>query len=197
MLEHYAYCPRQCALIHVEQTYEENAYTIRGNQSHERVHETGATVENGIRVERGLPLWSDRLGISGIADVVEFPDDVPYPVEYKSGKRLKTVYRTAAQIQLCGQTLCLEDMLAVAVPRGALFFRGSQRRSEVEFDDFLRTVTLTTITAVRRMLAEQIIPAAVNDLRCPNCSLIDSCMPELRETHRLHQLAANLFVEGD
>ncbi|MES3630323.1 MAG: CRISPR-associated protein Cas4 [Longimonas sp.] len=86
-LEHYAYCPRQCALIHVEQSYEENLYTLRGNRDHERVDTVTHEAHDGIRVERSLPLYSDRLGLVGRADVVEFHGDTPYPIEYKHGTK--------------------------------------------------------------------------------------------------------------
>jgi len=192
MLEHYAYCPRQCALIHVEQTYEENQYTIRGNLYHEKVHESKSTIERGMRIERSLPLWSNKLGIRGISDVVEFPDGKPYPVEYKSGSRIKSLYKTAAHIQLCGQALCLEEMMDIEVKKGALFFKKSQRRQGVDFTNELRESTFQAITHVRMLLDDRIMPRAVNDKRCPNCSLIDSCMPTLAEKihlgKRLYQM---------
>jgi len=187
MLEHYAYCPRQCALIHLEQTYEENQYTIRGNLYHEKVHEAKSTFERGMKIERSLPLWSETLGIRGISDVVEFPEGKPYPVEYKSGKRIKQLYKTATHIQLCGQALCLEEMLDAEIKTGALFFKKSQRRQEVEFNDELKELTYQTIKNVREILNNRIMPKAVNDKRCPNCSLIDSCMPELVEKTHLRK----------
>ncbi len=197
MLEHYAYCPRQCALIHLEQTYDENIYTIRGRLFHDRVHEESSTIENGIRIERGMPLWSEKLGIHGKSDVVEFHGKVPYPVEYKSGKRMKKIYRNAADIQLCAQALCLEEMLDVAVPKGAIFFKGSQRRREVEFTETLRQETESTILKVCKMIESEIMPKPVNDNRCPNCSLIDSCRPELAETNRIREKTLSLFKTED
>lgn len=193
MLEHYAYCPRQCALIHLEQTYEENVYTIRGSLFHDRVHEESSTMENGTRIERGMPLWSDKLGIHGKSDVVEFHGEIPYPVEYKSGKRMKKIYQSVADIQLCAQALCLEEMLAVDVPKGAIFFKGSQRRREVEFTENLRQKTEATIHNVRKMIDSEAMPKPLNDNRCPNCSLIDSCRPELSETERIRDMTFGLY----
>ncbi|MGY4706961.1 CRISPR-associated protein Cas4 [Candidatus Bipolaricaulota sp. J31] len=118
-LQHYVYCPRQCALIHVEQIWEENIYTLRGRRAHERVEIPEGIVREGVRVEYALPLWSQRLGLVGRADVVEFPDGVPYPVEHKVGPRRA---RHADEVQLCAQALCLEEMLGVRVPKGALFY---------------------------------------------------------------------------
>src|SRR3954462_2721151 len=80
-IEHYSYCPRQCALIHVEQTYDENLFTIRGRLAHERVDSGDTTPVRGVRIARGIPLWSERYGLRGMADVVEFRADGPYPVE--------------------------------------------------------------------------------------------------------------------
>jgi CRISPR-associated exonuclease Cas4 len=118
-LEHYSYCPRQCALIHIEQTFDENIYTLRGHLAHERVDQTTSRNEDAVRVERGLPLWSKHLGLVGRADVVEFYDENPYPVEYKQGQRRDWQFEA---IQLCAQALCLEEMFGLAVPKGAIYY---------------------------------------------------------------------------
>lgn len=175
-LQHYRYCPRQCALIHVEQTYEENLYTLRGNRAHERVDESHSNVvEEGCR-ETGLPIWSERYGLTGKADVVEFREDgIPYPVEHKVGKRKE---RRADEVQLCGQALCLEEMFEKSVPEGAIYYKQSRRRREVTLDGELRALTVETISAVRNLLENQRVPPPVADARCPKCSLKDSCMPE-------------------
>jgi CRISPR-associated exonuclease Cas4 len=172
-LEHFSYCPRQCALIHVEQTFEENLFTIRGQIAHERVDTGGDSVAAGIRVARGISLWSDRLGLQGKADLVEFRAEGPYPMEYKLGRRAGV----HADIQLCAQALCLEEMLGVPVPRGAVFYHGVRRRHEVELDGALRQTTLHAIEQVRAMLRSQRLPPAPNDARCPQCSLINACLP--------------------
>src|SRR5260370_9679809 len=112
-LEHYSYCPRQCALIHIEQTFDENIYTLKGHLAHERVDQIMSRTEDDVRVERGLPLWSPRLGLVGRADVVEFHRDVPYPVDYKQGKRREWQYEA---IQVCAQAICLEEMFGLPVP---------------------------------------------------------------------------------
>lgn len=176
-LQHYAYCPRQCALIHVEQTFDENIYTLRGHREHERVDKAITDVVRGERYEHAVPLWSDELGLTGRADVVVFrADGTPYPVEHKSGSK-KTL--RADEIQLCAQALCLEEMLDRAVPDGALFYRGSRRRREVPLDQDLREETREVIAAVRDQLGAMDVPPPVADERCPDCSLIDACMPYL------------------
>jgi len=172
-LEHYSYCPRQCALIHVEQTFEENLFTIRGSLLHERVDSAQVTLVDGIRVFRGMPLWSNRLGLRGKADAVEFRPEGPYPVEYKSGRRLGP----HADYQLCAQALCLEEMLGGSVRAGAVYHHASRSRYEVVFDAGLRNQTVAMINAIRDLLKHQRLPPPVNDARCPNCSLIDACLP--------------------
>lgn len=172
-LEHFSFCPRQCGLIHIERTFDENVYTIRGRLAHETVDEGTATEGPDARVLRGIPLWSERLGIRGRADVVELRDNGAYPIEYKVGPPRGP----HAAIQLCAQALCLEEMLGQPIARGALFHHATRRRVEIQFSAALRAQTLLTIEGVRRLLATSILPPAPNDARCVHCSLIDSCMP--------------------
>ena len=194
-LEHYSYCPRQCALIHQEQTFDENLYTLRGRAVHAQVDEPEGEVVSGVRVERALPLWSDRLGLVGKADVVEFHGEVPYPVEYKHGPRRQ---KDHDDLQLCAQALCLEEMTGQPVPKGAIFHHSSRRRREVEFSPQLREQVERSISEVRDMLASNRLPPAVNDARCQHCSLQDSCLPAVvTEKERLKQFASTLFVASD
>ncbi len=177
--QHYAYCPRQCALIHIEKVWDENLYTLRGQRVHEAVDNPGDELIEGIRVERAMPLWSHKLGITGVADVVEFlADGTPYPVEYKSGSRKE---KDADSVQLCAQALCLEEMLGGSISVGAIFHHGSRRRREVRFDSGLRSLTLKTIEGTRSLFTSVKLPAPVADNRCKDCSLIDACMP-----HAIH-----------
>lgn len=174
-LQHYAYCPRQCGLIHLEQTFDENLYTLRGHRIHERVDVVDVELNEGVRIERALPLWSHGLGLTGVADVVEFwADGTLYPVEYKSGSKKR---RVADEVQLCAQALCLEEMFGRSVPVGAIFHHASRRRREVYFNDALRGLVVEVIEGVRSLLTDQRLPAPVADARCPDCSLIDACMP--------------------
>lgn len=173
-LEHYAYCPRQCALIHVEQVWSENLYTMRGHDVHERVHEESSHELNGVRYERSLPIWSNRLVLTGKADLIEFYGEQAYPVEYKSGRRRRGTPET---LQLCAQAICLEEMFGVAVPKGALFWHGSRERQEVVFTDSMREQVEQVALAVQQMFLSQITPPPVNDKRCEHCSLKESCLP--------------------
>ena len=191
-LEHYSYCPRQCALIYREQVWDENLYTMRGRDVHERVHGEESEVFDEVRIERALPLWSERLGLIGKADVVEFHGDVPYPVEYKYGP-LKSGKH--ADVQLCGQALCLEEMTGQFVPRGAIYHFTSRRRREVKLDAPLRDRVCSTIEAIRHMLLEVELPPPVDDKRCVNCSLADSCLPgAIARRSRIKSFQKALFV---
>jgi len=187
-LQHYVYCPRQCALIHVEQAFDENIHTLRGRHVHERVDEGGLEETEGARVERSLPIWSERHGLIGKADLVEFADDgTPYPVEYKHG-RIKKKSFAADAAQLCAQALCLEEMTGHAVPRGAVYYFSSRRRREVDFTPELRAETERVIRETRALLTSSAIPLPFNDKRCRECSLHTICMPEM-----IGALAVNPF----
>ncbi|WP_457651745.1 CRISPR-associated protein Cas4 [Rhodocaloribacter sp.] len=174
-LQHYVYCPRQCALIHVEQVWDENVFTLRGRRAHEQVDAPGHRRRGEERTVRALPLWSDRLGLVGRADVVVFGEDgAPYPVEHKVGPRKA---RRADEVQLCAQALCLEEMFARPVPEGALFYGRSRRRRTVVFDEALRTETEATVAAVRALFRQTVLPPPAADARCRYCSLLEACMP--------------------
>lgn len=189
-IEHYSYCPRQCALIHVEQTYDENLFTIKGKLAHERVDEADNTTRGDVRVLRSIPLWSERLGLQGRADVVELRPEGPYPVEYKVGRR----HGIHPDLQVCAQALCLEEMMGLEVKRGAIFYHAARRRHEVVFDEILRERTVEIIQAIKEVLRTQRLPAAPNDARCKNCSLIYACMPTvIGEPARLRGLQGSLF----
>jgi CRISPR-associated exonuclease Cas4 len=196
-LEHVSYCPRQFALIHIEQVFDENVFTLRGRAVHERVDSGEASLNDGVRVERALPLWSNRLGLTGKSDVVEFHGDVPYPVEYKHGAKREKEHD---DLQLCAQALCLEEMMGVPVPRGAIFYHGSRRRREVEFSPELKARVEDAIQSIRRIMASGKLPAPLNDKRCKNCSLMEACLPSaVAERERLKNLGKSLFavdVEG-
>ena len=186
-LEHHAYCPRQCALIHREQTYEENLFTLQGNAVHQRVDQPGSTTNGGVRSEYSVPLWSTSLGLIGKADLVEFHGETPYPVEYKHGP---SRWNQAADLQLCGQAICLEEMLDTEAPKGAVYHHSSRRRREVLFTPDLRRSVERAVLEIRRALDSDTLPDAPADARCKNCSLIDSCLPfvvSAREKNRDYQ----------
>ena len=183
-LQHWHYCPRQCGLIHLEQVFDENVHTLRGQAEHARVDQPGVQTAKGLRVERALPLWHDELSLVGKSDVVEFlPGGVPYPVEYKHGSRHKAADIAACDdIQLAAQAMCLEAMTGKAVNEGAIFYASSKRRRVVPITPELRLAVAQTAQAIRQMFATaRLPPPLVADQaakRCKACSLLERCQPE-------------------
>ena len=175
-IEQYSYCPRQCGLIHVEQSYADNRFTVRGDYAHERVDRGEVVTAPGVVIMRSIPLWSENYGIHGKSDVVEFSADGVYPVEYKVGGRQQSRH---AHLQLCAQALCLEEMLGVPVRQGAIYHHDLRRRIPVALDDSLRLETIAVIEKIRSMLRTQNLPHAINDSRCRNCSLVGICLPDV------------------
>ncbi len=188
-LQHWCYCPRQCGLIHLEQVFDENVHTLRGQAVHARVDQPGVETAKGLRVERALPLWHDELGLVGKADVVEFwPGGVPYPVEYKHGSRNKAADIAACDdIQLAAQAMCLEAMTGKAVNEGAIFYASSKRRRVVSITPQLRVAVEQTAQAIRQMFATAKLPpplaADQAAKRCKACSLLERCQPQAARTN--------------
>ena len=179
-LQHYLFCPRQCALIHVERLWAENLLTAEGRILHERSDKPGQASRGERRIVQGMPIRSRALGIAGVADVVELTRDGegwrPYPIEYKRGR--PKAHR-ADEVQLCAQALCLEEMLSVPVPEGALFYGKVRRRHPVAFDEELRALTRTAAAATRALLAAGRTPPPVYERkRCDTCSLLQLCRPK-------------------
>ena len=174
-IEHHAYCPRQCALIHCDGVWADNKHTVRGTRSHRRVDSGRHREERGRLVLRSIPLWSERHGLSGRADAVEVAGAAIVPVEYKSGVR----HGKAADLQVCAQALCLEEMLGVNVPAGYVWYGGPRRRERVDLTLELRKEVVTIVEEVRSTLRSGTLPGAPNDSRCSECQLRPHCVPEL------------------
>jgi CRISPR-associated exonuclease Cas4 len=183
-LQHLLFCERQCALIHVEQLWAENRLTVEGRHLHEKVDGGTRETRGDVRISRGVPLRSLRLGLIGKADAVEFHRDaadgdaarwVPFPVEYKRGRPKRD---RSDEVQLCAQALCLEEMLGGAVTRGALFYGTTRRRLEVAFDAGLRTTTEGAAARLHQLVREGITPRAVREPKCESCSLLHLCLPD-------------------
>lgn len=195
-LQHWAYCARQCGLIHLEQSFDDNVHTLRGQAVHSTVDQPGFELRAGLRIERALPLWCDRLGLIGKADVVEFePDGTPYPVEYKHGSRHKVAEIAACDdLQLAAQALCLEDMTGRSVCEGALYYASSRRRRIVPITDALRAQVVETTQEIRAMLDAGRLPAPTDDeRRCKNCSLRERCQPEALRRLAARPVGTSLF----
>lgn len=175
-LEHYIYCPRQCGLILADGVWSDNVHTVRGARGHRRADTDMERAQRGRRVLHAVPLWSESRGLSGRADAVEvLHSGEIIPVEYKIGRR----HGDTAEIQLCAQALCLEEMLSREISRGALWHSGPMRRTEVRIDASLRSRTEEAILAVRAIAESGQLPCARNDSRCRECQLRDYCLPDV------------------
>jgi CRISPR-associated exonuclease Cas4 len=180
-LQHYLFCPRQFALIELEDVWSENQFTAEGQVLHQRVNQADQQKRGAVRTVWALRLAHAELGIEGVADVVEYHKqkdgvETPYPIEYKRGK--PKAHR-ADEVQLCAQALCLEEMHGIAVPEGALFYGEVRRRHPVVFDAELRELTHQTILACRIIVQTKTTPkASYKSKKCSACSLIDQCHPK-------------------
>lgn len=195
-LQHLAFCERQWGLIHLEQAWSENRLTAEGRVLHERVHEAESESRGGLRIARGLRLRSLRLGLAGIADVVEFhrSDEgwIPFPVEYKRGAPKSD---RCDAIQLCAQAMCLEEMLQVTVYRGALFYGMPRRRQEVAIDAALRAETETLAVRMHALYSKGTTPAPLPRPACRNCSLVGLCLPKVATRRDARAYLATAFRE--
>ena len=193
-IEHFEYCPRQCALICCDGVWSDNAHTIRGTRAHRRVDSGKHRLERGRRVLRSIPLWSEELGLTGRADAVEMDGEAVWPVEYKSG----VPHGAAADLQLCAQALCLEEMLDTTIPRGYVWYGGPRRRVRVELTDDLRRRVLVIISSIREQILTARLPDAPNDSRCSECQLLHHCLPDLVSSpRRVHRYLTNVVFECD
>ncbi len=197
-LQHLLFCERQWALIHIEQQWAENRLTEEGRILHNRVHESSTEARPDVVVARGLRVRSLRLGLSGETDVVEFHrakgkrDGVvqlegragwwtPFPVEYKRGRPKSDAWD---EVQLCAQALCLEEMFGIAIPAGALFYGKNRRRTQVDLDVPLRTLTEGLARRMHELYSARTTPPAVYAKKCENCSLLGQCMPQMSTRRR-------------
>ncbi|MBN1364456.1 MAG: CRISPR-associated protein Cas4 [Syntrophaceae bacterium] len=185
-LQHFAFCPRQCALIHVEQVWSENLLTAEGRIMHEHVHEEGDESRVDVHIERGVSLRSLQLGLIGKADVIEYYRQADstwqaFPVEYKRGKPKPD---DSDKVQLCAQAMCLEEMLNVHIPAGAIFYGKTRRRLDVNFDEALRQETQDAAQKAHALIESGQTPKPVYSKRCESCSLVAECMPRTIQKKR-------------
>ncbi len=189
-LQHICFCERQCALIHVEQVWLENRFTAEGRIMHDRVDTGKGESRRDLRISFSVSLRSLELGLVGKADVVEFHREKsdsgkvvwrPFPVEYKRGRPKKD---DCDKIQLCAQSLCLEEMLGHRIDNGALFYGKTRRRQDVAIDDKLRRLTVEMAQKLHELFNSRQTPGPVFDKRCPNCSFVSYCLPKALERKR-------------
>lgn len=194
-LQHYVYCPRQCGLIHVDDVWHENVFTVRGSILHEKVDTDTYETRGTKRTVRGLRIHSFRLGITGRCDVVEFKEtktsEEIMPVEFKSGEPKDDI---SDKVQLCAQVFCLEEMLNVEIMQGAFFYGKIRRRDVVEIDNELRLQTESIISSVREIVSKKIVPTAEYSAKCRNCSLLDVCQPKAMNKRKLNNYIKELYT---
>ena len=189
-LQHFAFCRRQWALIHIEQQWAENERTIDGHIFHKTAHDAEKTEKRGeLLITRGLRIRSAELGVSGICDVVEFHKSAdgislfsydglwqPYPVEYKKGEPKEF---QADELQLCGQAMCLEEMLLCHIPEGSLFYGERRRRTQVEFTEALRAQVRSMLEEMHDFWKRGYTPKVKAKKSCNACSVRELCVPGL------------------
>lgn len=195
-LQHYAFCPRQCALIHNEQEWAENIFTAQGKVLHRRIESGQPETRRNIRYERSVHVASEKLGITGIVDLIEknLLTGQLQPIEYKRGKPKTEAWD---EIQLCAQALCLEEMTGQSISEGALWYGQIRQRITVSISNKLRALTLKTISEVKKLLESGETPAPMYSKRCKSCSLIETCQPQLVQTDNSKQYIKILFEEED
>lgn len=190
-LQHFAYCRRQWALIHIERQWEENERTIDGHLFHKKAHDSDAVEKRGnLIITRGLQIKSNELGLSGICDVVEFHKSEkgislfsfeglwqPYPIEYKKGEPKGD--NNADEIQLCAQAICLEEMLLCNIEGGSLFYGKNRRRTYVEFTNELREKVCSMAKEMHELWNKGYTPKVKAHKGCNACSLKEICVPKL------------------
>lgn len=206
-LQHFRFCRRQWALIHIENQWAENFRTVDGSLMHEKAHENGSSESRGdLLIVRGLAVHSSSLGVSGQCDVVEFrrnPDGIllqnreglwqPFPVEYKRGKPKEN---NADSLQLCGQAMCLEEMLCCAIPEGALFYGETRRRLSVPFTQELRGQVQGLLTEMHDLFRKQYTPKVKLSKSCNACSLKELCLPKLMRVKKVSAYLSGAMEES-
>jgi len=197
-LQHLLFCERQCALIHLERLWAENRFTAEGRILHERVERGGRETRGDVRTEYSVLLNSLRLGITGIADAVEFHREgerwSPFPVKHKRGQPKAD---RCDEVQLCAQALCLEEMLGVRIDCGALYYGKIRHRRDVIFDKSLRDETENTARQVHELFENGITPAAKYSEKCKSCSLYDLCVPRSTSRYRSATNYLNRIIEAE
>ena len=193
-LQHYAFCPRQCAYIHIERLWQDNFLTAKGNQLHERVHSHEAEKRGNLKTERSVQVSSEQYGLVGQLDLLEIQSK-PFqltPVEYKRGK---PKISDCDRIQLCAQVLCLEEMRNISINRAALWYWQVRKREWIEIDESIRNITIDTINAVHKLIDSNSLPKAIYTTSCKACSFFDICQP--RKSDQSARYVKELFRDEE
>lgn len=195
-LQHYIFCPRQCGLIHVDDAWQDNLFTVRGEILHEKVDTDTYETRGDVKTVRGLRIHSFKYGIVGRCDVVEFKQTSSnkevYPVEFKAGEPKEDL---SDKVQLCAQVFCLEEMMSTSITKAAFFYGKTRRRNVVEINNEIRKQTETVIDAVREIISNKKVPLAEYSSKCRNCSLINICQPKAMNKRKLNNYINALYSE--
>lgn len=195
-LQHYIFCPRQCGLIHIDDVWQDNLFTVRGEILHEKVDTDTYETRGDVKTVRGLRIHSYKYGLVGRCDVVEFKDTSKgkeiFPVEFKSGEPKED---SSDKVQLCAQILCLEEMLNVEISKAAFFYGKIRRRNIVEINEELRKQTEEVIVKVHEIVKSKKIPVVKYSAKCKNCSLISICQPKALNNRKLNDYITNLYSQ--
>ena len=208
-LQHFSFCRRQWALIHIEQQWSDNYLTVDGSLLHERADDPYFTEKRGgLLVSRALPVRSEKYGITGTCDIVEFREDgsgvrlagrngtwLPTPIEYKRG-RPKEI--DADRLQLCAQAICLEEMLCCPrIPTAYLYYMETRRREAVELDETLRGEVTVMLTEMRALYDRGYTPKVRQSAKCRSCSLANICLPKLLKYRSAAEYTRSIWKGGD
>lgn len=206
-LQHFAFCRRQWALIHIEQLWAENLRTVEGDLLHRKAHDNAERESRGdVYILRGVSIQSRTLGVSGQCDVIEFHRCEhgislqakeglwkPYPVEYKRGRPKEN---DADRLQLCAQAMCLEEMLSCEIPQGALFYGETRRREEVDFTAELRELVRDYLIEMHDCFKRGYTPKVKPFKGCNACSLAELCLPKMSRRQRVSEYIADAMAEN-
>lgn len=207
-LQHFVFCRRQWALIHIEQQWQDNVRTIEGDLMHRRAHDERQIEKRGdLLIMRGLRVYSKKMNVTGICDVVEFRRDaqgvtlagydglwLPYPVEYKRGKPKS---HDADELQLCAQAMCLEEMLLCEVPEGSLYYGEPHRRTRVAFDSAMRERVQALLAEMNQYMERGYTPRPQMSKGCNACSLKEICLPKLKKAPTVASYIAQHIGEAE
>ena len=193
-LQHYAFCPRQCAYIHIERLWQDNFLTAKGNQLHDRVNSNESEKRGNVKTERSVQVSSEIYGLTGQLDLLEIQLEPLQltPVEYKRGKP-KT--NDCDRIQLCAQVLCLEEMRNVSIQRAALWYWQMRKREWIDIDESIRQLTVETVQAVHELFRSNSLPKAIYTVSCKACSFFDICQP--RKSDQSARYVKELFRDEE
>ena len=194
-ISHHLYCPRQNALILTEGVFSDNVLTTSGNIGHQFVDDEKSYTDHGIKKETSYRVFSEKYGLSGIADIIEFPLNAPpLPIDYKNGKISSWENQES---QVCAIAICLEEMLDVEIEIGAIYHIQSKKRHEFTIDNLLREKTLRAVEEIRHNLVNNILPKAEYSKRlCDNCSLYQFCLPKIKESKSIDSIFKPVDFNG-